>query len=69
MASEFDALSNERIKTNIENSELSLDIIKQLRPVMFNYKNKNKYGTSIRYGLIAQEVKEILPSIVNIQKK
>ena len=36
MASEFDALSNERIKTNIANLESSLDIIKQLRPVTFN---------------------------------
>ena len=65
-ASEFDAVSDQRIKTNIQNLESSIDIITQLRPVTFNYKNKNKYGTNLRYGLIAQEVRKILPSIVNI---
>ena len=28
--------------------------------------NKSYFGTNLRYGLIAQEVKEILPNIVNI---
>ena len=66
MASEFDAISDARIKTNIENLSSSIDIITQLRPVTFNYKNKNKYGTCIRYGLIAQEVWKIIPNIINI---
>ena len=39
-ATEFDAVSNQRIKTNIQNLESSIDIITQLRPVTFNYKNK-----------------------------
>ena len=66
VASEFDAISDERIKTNIENIYTSIDILNQLRPVTFNYKNKNKYTNSLRYGLIAQEVISILPNIVNI---
>ena len=66
VASEFDAISDERIKTNIENIYTSIDILTQLRPVTFNYKNITKYSNSLRYGLLAQEVKCILPNIVNI---
>ena len=65
-ASEYDAFSDERIKINIQNLCSSLDIILQLRPITFNYHNENKYGTNIRYGLITQQVKEIVPSIVNL---
>ena len=32
----------------------------------YNYKNKNKYGSTLRYGLIAQEIKNIIPSLVNL---
>ena len=66
LGSEFNAISDSRIKTNIENIDSSIDIINQLRPVTFNYKNKNKYGIFKKYGLIAQEVKNIIPNIVNI---
>ena len=48
-----------------KNLNLSIDIINQLRPVTYNYKNKNKYGSALRYGLIAQEIKNIIPSLVN----
>ena len=49
-ASEFDAISDQRIKTNIQNLGSSIDIINQIRPVGYNYKNKNKYGSTVRYG-------------------
>ena len=62
--SEFDAISDQRIKTNIQNLGSSIDIINQLKPVTFYYKNKTKYGNNIRHGLIAQEVKNIIPSLV-----
>ena len=64
-ASEFNAISDQRIKSNIQNLNLSIDIINQLRPVKYNYKNQNKYGSTLRYGLIAQEIKNIIPSLVN----
>ena len=51
LGSEFNAISDSRIKKYIENLDSSLDIINQLRPVTFNYKNKNKYGISQKYGL------------------
>jgi len=66
LGSEFNAISDSRIKTNIENIDSSIDIINKLRPVTFNYKNINKYGISQKYGLIAQEVKNIIPNVVNI---
>ena len=64
-SSEFNAISDERIKTNINNLELGLNIITKIRPVTYNYKNKNRMGINIRIGLIAQEIKEFLPAIVN----
>ena len=30
-----------------------------------NYKNKNRMGINLRIGLIAQEIKQILPELVN----
>ena len=57
-ASEFNAISAFHIKTNRNNLELGLNIIKQIIPVTYNFENKNKYGASIRYGLIAQEIKQ-----------
>jgi len=66
-------ISDLSLKENILDLSASLDIINQLRPVKYNFKegafgekmgsssvNKNK----IRYGLIAQEVELILPSLV-----
>ena len=66
IASEFDAISDERIKMNMENLYTSIDILNKLRPVTFNYTNKNRHSNTLRYGLITQEVKCILPNIVNI---
>ena len=40
-------------------------MIQILRPVKYNYKNQNKYGSTLQYGLIAQEIKNIIPSLVN----
>ena len=61
----LNAISDERIKTNINNLELGLNIITKIRPVTYNYKNKNRMGINIRIGLIAQEIKEFLPEIVH----
>ena len=47
-ASEFDAISDQRIKTNIKNLGSAIDM-----------------EINIRHGLIAQEVENIIPSLVN----
>jgi hypothetical protein len=62
IAANFPA-SDERLKENIQGLELSLDKIKQLRGVTFNWKDKTK-GEGSQYGLIAQEVEQVFPELV-----
>ena len=54
--------SDLRLKENIVNIEAGLDKINQLRPV--NYTWKSDSTSSLRSGLIAQEVESVLPHIV-----
>ena len=50
------------MKTNITNISSSLDKVKKLRPVEFDWLiNRDKH----EYGLIAQEVEEVLPMLVS----
>ena len=39
-ASEFNAISDERIKTNINNLELGLSVLTKIKPVTYNHKIK-----------------------------
>lgn len=50
--------SDKRLKSNIKDSDLGLDFIKQLRPV--SYIRKNDESKKSEYGFIAQELKETL---------
>jgi len=68
------SLSDERIKTDINDLTDGLDIVKQLRPVTFKYNDttedeegKKELGTAddtVRYGFIAQEVEAVAPQYV-----
>ena len=58
-ATEFNSLSDERFKTNINNIQ-DTSILDLLNPVTFNWKDSGKYS----YGLIAQEVQKIMPELV-----
>jgi hypothetical protein len=59
--------SDRRLKNNITNITSGLDIIKKLRPVSYSWDEKlNRGGTD--YGLIAQEVEEVLPNIIKETK-
>ena len=65
------SLSDERIKTDINNLADGLDIVKKLRPVTFKYNDttvdeNGKKGMggaddTVRYGFIAQEVEKVAP--------
>jgi hypothetical protein len=56
-------LSDRRLKNNVTTITSSLEIINKLRPVSYTWDDKlNRKGTD--FGLIAQEVEEILPDIV-----
>jgi hypothetical protein len=54
--------SDARLKTNVETYENSLEKLKQLRGVTYNWKN-NPEGRK-ELGFIAQEVKDIVPEVV-----
>ena len=51
--------SDERLKENIEDSDLGLEFINKIRPVSYNYINDKQDGKT-KYGIIAQEVQEVL---------
>jgi hypothetical protein len=56
-------LSDRRLKNNVVSLSNSLEIINKLRPVSYNWDEKlNRRG--VDYGLIAQEVEEVLPNII-----
>lgn len=61
--------SDINLKSNINNLTDSLNKVNQLRPVSFNWNDKalelnpNRYSNDV--GLIAQEVKEVIPDIVH----
>jgi hypothetical protein len=56
-------LSDRRLKNNVVSLSNSLEIINKLRPVSYTWDEKlNRRG--LDYGLIAQEVEEILPNII-----
>ena len=62
--------SDKRVKTKIENLDDGLNTILKIRPVEFEYSKKyqkyNKGYEGKKRGFIAQEVKEVLPDMVNI---
>ncbi len=51
--------SDKRLKEDISNSNLGLSFINKLRPVSYKFKNDKK-PEKLKYGIIAQEVQEVL---------
>ena len=62
--------SDKRIKTNIIDvpDNLALEQVRNIDVRYYEYKDKVKKGTEKTIGFIAQQVKEIVPSAVSIQK-
>jgi hypothetical protein len=68
------SLSDERVKTDIQDLTDGLEIVKQLRPVTFKYNDTSTNekghklmggaGDKVRYGFIAQEVEAVAPQYV-----
>jgi hypothetical protein len=56
----WSALSDARLKTDVTNAEGNLDAALKLRPVNFRWKANGAED----FGLIAQEVREVLPKLV-----
>ena len=64
LASDFNATSDYRLKTNINPLDLNIYNTDNIRPVMYNYKKSNK----LDIGLIAHELQETLPFLVTGEK-
>lgn len=63
-AADFNSTSDLDLKTNVNTIENSLDIVNSLRGVSFDWKiNGNK-----SYGVIAQELEQILPELVTTRE-
>jgi hypothetical protein len=60
-AQDFDSLSDANLKENITTVDNALDITDQLRGVRFEWKKDHKPS----YGVIAQELEQILPELVS----
>jgi hypothetical protein len=58
---DFDSLSDRTLKENIQPIADSISILNEINPVSFNWKDNGKRS----YGVIAQEIEEILPDIVD----
>lgn len=65
--------SDERLKTNIAPFSPMLDKLVQLQPVHFDWRADEypdyHFGTERSYGLLAQQVEQVLPELVTEDKK
>lgn len=66
-ASEFNAVSDERIKHNIQdiNKDMALEKIRLIEPKMFNYIDTICKGAQPMWGFIAQQVESVLDYCVD----
>ncbi len=62
--------SDIRIKKNIEDidDDTALQKILQIQPKTYEYIDKVEKGDGIVYGFIAQQIKEIIPEAIKIEK-
>jgi len=68
--SKFTTSSDERIKKNIQdiNDDTALQKILLIQPKTYEYIDKVERGNDIVYGFIAQQIKEVIPEAVKIEK-
>lgn len=63
------AVSDVRLKENIQPLENSLEKILQLQGVEYDYRDKAKFGEKHQIGIIAQETERIYPEVVVTDRK
>jgi len=62
--------SDARLKTNIKELESALDKVLTLRGVSYEWTEESNMGADVtKYGLIAQEVREVIPEMVKLRSK
>jgi hypothetical protein len=59
-AVDFNSTSDENLKMNIETLNNSIEILKRINPVSFEWKDTERKS----YGVIAQELEKVLPELV-----
>jgi hypothetical protein len=57
---DLNSSSDANLKTNVQKLNNSIEILKQINPVSFNWKDNGKKS----YGIIAQELEKILPELI-----
>jgi gas vesicle protein len=67
----FVASSDMRIKKDVVDLEdtVCLDLLNRIQPKQYGYIDKVKKGDTVVYGFIAQQVKEVIPHAVRIEKE
>ncbi len=58
--------SSIRFKENVQDLSYGLSTVSAMRPVVFNYKPELNMGTSKHIGFIAEEMRPLVPEVVNI---
>jgi hypothetical protein len=65
--------SDQQFKTDVQNIDNATELLLQLTPKTFYYDTLNSYdirfSSAKQYGLIAQEVEQIIPDLVSVQFK
>ena len=56
--------SDERLKQDIKPIESALDKLMKLQGVTFDWKDKERFGSSTEIGFIAQDVQKIVPEVI-----
>lgn len=57
--------SDARLKTNVESIAYGLNTVNAFRPVSYEWIDKEKYGIGRSIGLIAQDVRQLVPEAVS----
>ena len=60
------SISDARVKENVQDSNEGLNVIKQLRPVRFDFKEGFGNNRKNQLGFIAQEVETVFPDAVDV---
>ena len=70
-ASEFDAVSSKKLKTILgkgdEIEHTAIELFKKIPLFKYKYKDTIKEGNADHYGVIAEELAEVIPAFVNMQ--
>jgi hypothetical protein len=59
-STDYNSLSDQTLKENVQSLSNSIDVLNQINPVSFNWKDSGKKS----FGVIAQELEQVLPELI-----